>query len=408
MTNNKQHIRRSVFCGCAVLILFFAVLILNNPLSRTSAASSSSDSELKKLQDSLSSATANRKEAQKAYNDAKDKKAGLIEQKAVLDEEIIAVQKEYEAIEKLIDEYDAQLRRLGSDIDATEYKLDGMLDTLKGRLRLSYEDGFSSYINIVFESENLTEFLTQLEWVSYLLNYDKSLINDCSEYQKKLSDEENQVTILENEAKVKISELAESKKLAEEKRTEVEALMADVDEDIEKAKELYNKYYENEKAFDKQIEDLIAERQRQNQTSYVGGSLLWPLPKSDKYVTSPFGYRVHPITGAYEFHTGIDISSHLGTNIYSVNKGVVAEAAFSRGNGNYVLIDHGGGTMSYYSHLSKILVTKNQEVKQGEVIGLVGMTGLATGYHLHFSMYQNGKAVDPLGYYDTSWMIMYY
>ncbi len=64
--------------------------------------------------------------------------------------------------------------------------------------------------------------------------------------------------------------------------------------------------------------------------------------------------------------------------------------------------------MSYYSHLSKILVTKNQEVKQGEVIGLVGMTGLATGYHLHFSMYQNGKAVDPLGYYDTSWMIMYY
>lgn len=137
MINNKQRIRRTVFCGCAVLILFFAVLILNNPLSRTSAASSSSDSELKKLQDSLSSATANRKEAQKAYNDAKDKKAGLIEQKAVLDEEIIAVQKEYEAIEKLIDEYDAQLKRLGSDIDATEYKLDGMLDTLKGRLRLS-------------------------------------------------------------------------------------------------------------------------------------------------------------------------------------------------------------------------------------------------------------------------------
>lgn len=407
LNNKKLYLKRTVVLGVSVLLLFLVVILID-VTGKVSAASSSSDSELQKLQDSLASATANRKEAQKAYNAAKDKKAGLIEQKAVLDEEILAIQSEYEAIEELIAEYEVQLDRLEGDIDNTEYELDGMMNTLKDRLRLSYEDGFGSYINIVFESENLTEFLTQLEWVSYLINYDKTLINDCSEYQKKLSDEEDKVIRLQSEAQEQVKALEESKALAESKRTEVEALMATVDEDIESAKELYQKYYENEQAFDKKIEALIEERQKQNQTTYVGGDFIWPLPRSDKYVTSPFGYRVHPITGAYEFHTGIDISSHLGTNIYSVNSGVVAEASFSSGNGNYVLIDHGGGTMSYYSHLSKILVKKDQQVKQGEVIGLVGMTGLATGYHLHFSMYQNGKAVDPLGFYDTSWMIMYY
>lgn len=407
MLSKRSGLKKTIVLGISVLLMFLAIILIDMT-GNVNAASSNSDSELQKLQDSLSSATANRKEAQKAYNAAKDKKAGLIEQKAVLDEEIIAIQKEYEAIEELISEYEAQLERLNGDIDATEYKLGGMMDTLKERLRLSYEDGFGSYINIIFQSEDLTEFLTQLEWVSYLINYDKQLISDCNEYQKMLSDEEDKVAKLETEAREQIKALEESKALAEEKRTEVEKLMATVDEDIESAKELYQKYYENEKAFDKQIEALIEERQKQNQTSYVGGSFIWPLPRSDKYVTSPFGYRVHPITGSYEFHTGIDISSHLGTNIYSVNGGVVAEAAFSKGNGNYVLIDHGGGTMSYYSHLSKILVKKDQEVKQGEVIGLVGMTGLATGYHLHFSMYQNGKAVNPLDYYDTSWMIMYY
>lgn len=390
----------------AVVLLFALAVTLK--LSTETYAAGTSDAELKRLQDSLASATQNRKDAQKAYNSAKEEKATLVEQKSVLDKELIAIQNENDIIKELADEYENQIAVLGGDISLTEKELDDMLDSLRSRLRSQYEDGYASYINVIFKSRTVTEFLTQLQWITYVTNYDKNLIEECNTYHQRLESDRQEIIQLQDEAKKQLKALEESAVLLEKKRTEIEEHMKSVEKDMDSAYELYTKYFQNEKQFTKQVEELIAERQNQNQTEYVGGDFMWPLPKSDKYVTSPFGYRVHPITGVYEFHGGIDISSHLGTDIYSVNDGVVAEASWSNGNGYYVLIDHGGGYMSYYSHLSKILVTKNQVMKKGDLVGYVGMTGLATGYHLHFSVYQNGKVVDPLKFYDTSWMIMYY
>jgi murein DD-endopeptidase MepM/ murein hydrolase activator NlpD len=116
------------------------------------------------------------------------------------------------------------------------------------------------------------------------------------------------------------------------------------------------------------------------------------------WVTSGFGTRVSPFTGQKEFHSGIDISNAQGTKIIAPANGRVATAAEKVYIGNLVVIDHGHGRATKYGHMKEILVTPGQEVKRGDVIGLVGNTGRSTGPHLHYEVLINGTPVNPLKY----------
>jgi murein DD-endopeptidase MepM/ murein hydrolase activator NlpD len=117
------------------------------------------------------------------------------------------------------------------------------------------------------------------------------------------------------------------------------------------------------------------------------------------WISDEFGERIDPITQLPEFHEGLDIAADEGTPVVAAQKGIVIFAAFDHwGYGNLVIIDHGHGLISKYAHLSKILVKKYQLVQRGQVIGLVGETGDATGPHLHFEIRLNGIPQDPLIY----------
>jgi murein DD-endopeptidase MepM/ murein hydrolase activator NlpD len=116
-------------------------------------------------------------------------------------------------------------------------------------------------------------------------------------------------------------------------------------------------------------------------------------------ITSPFGYRTDPVTGATAFHAGLDLGSPCGTPIKAAGTGVVVSAGFNPGGyGNMTLINHGAGLSTLYGHQSSIIVSEGQSVTQGQVIGYVGSTGKSTGCHLHFEVRVNGNPVDPLGY----------
>lgn len=126
-----------------------------------------------------------------------------------------------------------------------------------------------------------------------------------------------------------------------------------------------------------------------------GSGWLWPAPGP---ITSYFGGRPDPITGASRYHPGLDIGASYGTPIQASNSGVVIYAGVQTGYGNIVVIDHGGGIATAYAHQSQILVSDGQYVSRGQVIGRVGSTGYSTGPHLHFEVRVNGNPVDPLGY----------
>ncbi len=129
----------------------------------------------------------------------------------------------------------------------------------------------------------------------------------------------------------------------------------------------------------------------------MGDTEKWICPISAKFrISSYFGPRKDPITGAASNHKGVDFACPKGTVIKASMKGTVAVAGWSNLYGNYVILKHEDGYQSLYGHMSKISVKKGQVVKQGTQVGLVGTTGYSTGNHLHFTVYKNGKPVDPL------------
>ena len=122
---------------------------------------------------------------------------------------------------------------------------------------------------------------------------------------------------------------------------------------------------------------------------------LWPVRGE---ITAGFGQRLDPFSGEGAFHSGVDISSRYGTRVEASADGLVLQAGSYSGYGNEILIDHGLGLKTKYAHLSKISVLVGQEVVRGQVIGAVGMTGRATGPHLHYEVIVNGTPVNPTKY----------
>lgn len=134
---------------------------------------------------------------------------------------------------------------------------------------------------------------------------------------------------------------------------------------------------------------------------YTGPLLLSAKPVYPAFgaVTSPFGPRLHPITGADDFHTGVDIAAAEGANIYAVLPGTVTEVGTSAVYGNYIILRHGKSLETRYCHCSTVLAETGANIKQGERVAEIGSTGIATGPHLHFEVLVRGDYVDPLTLY---------
>jgi len=130
---------------------------------------------------------------------------------------------------------------------------------------------------------------------------------------------------------------------------------------------------------------------------YSGGVFCWPAP-SYTYISSPFGYRIHPVYGTRKYHSGLDLAAPGGSPILAAADGTVRFSGWNGGYGNCLIIDHGGGIQTLYGHSSKLLVSVGQKVSRGQKVALVGTTGTSTGNHLHFEVLNNGVATDPMPY----------
>lgn len=138
----------------------------------------------------------------------------------------------------------------------------------------------------------------------------------------------------------------------------------------------------------------------------VGSTTSWGWPTDSGWtISSYYAWRINPISGRRELHDALDIAgTGYGSNIYAANNGTVVEARYNYINGNYVVINHNNGYYTYYGHMSRIIAKKGQVVARGQVIGKVGMTGWATGPHVHFGIwtgypYYGGRSHNPLSFY---------
>ncbi len=203
----------------------------------------------------------------------------------------------------------------------------------------------------------------------------------------------------------------EAEKVAKEQEEALVPLRLESAEAQKKAKQseaaasvIVNSLKSKKSSYNAQIAQLVAEsnalaeqiRKNQNTTVVVApGKMIKPVGAG---ISSPFGYRTHPIYGDARLHAGIDFDASYGTGIKAAQNGKVIFSGSMSGYGNVVIVDHGGGLSTLYAHQSSIAVGLNATVIQGQIIGYVGATGQVTGPHLHFEVRSNGTPVDPMGY----------
>lgn len=311
-----------------------------------------------------------------------------------LDNQIAESQIELNNINVEIDDLIAQIGENETKLEKIQKEYDDLQELLEVRLVEMYKAPKLHTLDVLLTSKSITDFISNYYAMKDLIDYDEELIESVKEQKneieitKKILQEKKQQVIINQQSQQKKSQvLANTKTMREyylSKLTgEEQELQAKIDQ------------YNTEVAEIEAEIKLLALNSISSE--YIGGAMLWPVPGYTS-LTSTYGMRVHPITGAYKLHTGIDISAPLGTSFIAAANGIVSKATYNTAYGNMVIIDHGGGVQTLYAHGDQILVQVGETVSVGTEVLKVGSTGYSTGPHAHFEIRINGQTIDPLNF----------
>ncbi|MGB9859724.1 MAG: murein hydrolase activator EnvC family protein [Moorellaceae bacterium] len=321
----------------------------------------------------------------------------LLEQLEKLEEEIKAKEQEIKRLESELQSAQARVNQAAAELAQAEALQEKRINTFRQRLKDIYENGQVSYLEVLLQSTSFSDFLVRMELLGKIAENDMRLVEEIKAERERIAAKK---AALEAER----DQLAKLKRQADGERSVLASRQAEKKQllaQIEQEKKRVAQALDELEALSRQIAAKIRAIQTQNRRPLGPrgtSQLLWPLPGYTS-ISSPYGWRIHPLLGTQRFHTGVDIPAPLGTDIIAAEDGQVISAGYLGAYGNYIVIDHGGGLSSMYAHLSAILVREGQEVKRGQVIGRVGSTGWSTGPHLHFEIRLGGEPTDPLQYY---------
>ena len=400
--------------------------------------------EIDELKEQVKKLEEEKKEYGAQLSALSDDMSAALARKALLDAQIAATEEQITATEEIIAYYESEIILLEQDIEVTELELEkartaaaDTYDLYCETVRALEEGGNTTYWGILFGATSFSDMLTRMDFVREVLSYNESVIlsyNDlCTEIaageialRAQLAEKQDVITAtqearadleirsheLENqraEAIELVLEIDNNQTAYQEIINELEADRADVEAQIkQKEAELAEQRRKEEEARRKAEEARRRSQSGSSGSSSSGGSgssggasrgFIWPVPS--RRVTSYFGYRTAGATNGVGStnHKGIDIGQvYYSTTVVAAKAGRVSIATFSSSYGNYVMIDHGDGSVTVYAHMSRLLVSAGQRVSQGQAIGVTGSTGHSTGPHLHFEIRINGQYVNPLNY----------
>ncbi len=299
-------------------------------------------------------------------------------------------------------------------LDAAQRTLQRHNDALKGRLIAAYEYGDLGYLAVLLEAKSFGDFVERWNDVGYVVKANEATIRQRRADAARVG--AIQAGLVAAEASLESAQAdAQQQQLAlaalAQQRHNLLVLAQNEKQNVAvQVGELEDTSAEAEAA----LEALVREKQQEEEqrraterrAALLAGEplppepgapsqLLWPVSGP---ITSPFGMRMHPVYGRPILHAGIDIAAAQGTTIAAAADGRVIVAGYQGDCGNMVAIDHHGGLSTIYCHMSQIFVGAGQDVQRGQAIGAVGMTGDATGPHVHFQVMENGRPVDPMSF----------
>lgn len=378
--NKLKRIIALVVAGLMVLMLFSSVVYYV------------SADETTRLQDKQKDLSSDKNEIKTEINELQEKKDSVMAEKKVLDDQVTAIESEISTINAKIDEIQEQIDTTTAELELAAEALEKQYEAYKQRVRVMYENSSLGYVEILLSADSIGDFFSRLEIVTQIAEYDSNLTAKLKEEKKKIQDKKDELDILKQEQ-------VDVKTSLESKKSDLDSKMAQRDamiKEINSSKSSLEAQLKEIEAEEAKVRAQIARLASGGTLTYTGGAMIWPT--TTRYVTSEYGWRLHPVLGYEKLHTGIDIGAGYGAPIYAAESGSVITATYNSAYGNYVVIDHGGGVCTLYAHMSSIGTSVGKYVLAGDTIGYVGSTGYSTGPHLHFEVIINGATTDPRGY----------
>ncbi len=438
----RKKLVSAVAAGMAILLIL-ALLLSLIPATVFAASSSAIQEELDNLESQAQEIQRAKEElAQQQAANASDTR-DVVSRKKDIDQEIKIIHDEIENLNAQIQNYNQLIVEKQKELDDAQTRQTELNQQYRVRIRTMEESGKISYWSVIFMANSFTDLLDTIKKISEIAAHDQAMLAELDRVAQEIQRAQTELAQEKSNLDAQKTALAASQAELDEKSAEANAILAELTADAAKLDSLYVSYEDKEAALTDEIaqkeQEYTAalaqeeearrqeeERRRQEEENRrqeeedrrqeeennggseeeggeSGGSSssssgwLYPLPYRVP-VTSAYGYRVHPVTGAWSFHTGVDLGAGEGTPIYATRSGTVTTATYSDVYGNYVTINHGDGYSSLYGHMTHYVVSAGEYVSQGEVIGYVGSTGWSTGAHLHFTIYYNGSTVNPMDY----------
>lgn len=383
-------------------------------------AQAASRSAIESLQSQQASLTVQKAELQKKLDGIRSSQGQALNKKNLVEQQLNVLKQQIQVSENLLAQYARQITEKEAELEQAKAKEAEYQAEFEQRVRAMEERGNVSYWSVLFQASDFSDLLAQQQSQQAQLQAQQTEVDQLIQeiatqgdvYAKQIEKlEATQDDVAQQIAQAEATyqkQLAAEKAAAEKAAAEKAAAEKAAAEQAAKAAQAAA-----QKAAQQQKQQSSASSasgssgsssssgSQSSQTTASASGFLWPIASSHR-VTSPFGWRTHPITGRRNLHGGIDIAAPNGTPIMASKAGVVVISQYGSSYGNYVVISHPDGTRTLYAHMSQRNVSAGDTVRQGQTVGLVGSTGSSTGNHLHFETWTGSSSssrVNPMQFF---------
>lgn len=389
----------SILILILTFILFFVFFSYGNSSGESNQKINEEKQRLKKIEQQI-------KSIKEEINNLQKEESGYLETLHKIEKLLRDTEKELQNIEKDLEFAHKEIKQGEEELIFEKGMLKEKTKLLESRLREIYKRRLTGYLEIIFNSESFSDFLTRFRYIKNILSLDAKVINDIRQQTKRI---ENNKMNLENREEI----LSLLKKEVEKEKENIEFSIKakkSIMNKIESQKEVYLKSLKELEQSSQEIKNIIERIYKQQEEDSgkasqkeVPAITLKPkkgilaLPVQGKLI-SEYGRHKNTDFNTYTFNSGIDISAPLGQVVHTAGSGEVIYTGSIKGYGQIIIIDHGGRVTTLYAHLSKILIDIGDKVKKGQLIGQVGDSGGVSSTRLHFEVRVEGKPTDPMNW----------
>lgn len=424
MSKRKRTV--SILAGIMAAVMVLTLLTSILPTQASAASSSEIRKQINAKKQELEDIKEKIKEVQAEYEENQNEILDIINQKNVIDQEIQLLNEQILNINDQIKSFNILIADKQDELDTAEERFDALNQATKDRIRAMEEEGELTYWEVLFKANSFSDLLDRMSMVEEIAEADKRRLQELADAAQEVDEAQDQLEEEKADLDVTKKELDEAQDQLDEKRAEADALVLELLEHADELEALEAEFDEQKNQFLEEIAQKEKEYDEAKQreweaymatyvppTTAQGGTTggsggsgggtggsggAWLIPCNYTSITSPFGNRQSPTSGASTYHQGVDLDTGTGWTVVATRAGVVTVAGSNRSAGNYVQIDHQDGFRSIYMHLNNYSVRAGQIVSAGQAIGTTGSSGITTGDHLHFGISYNGVYVNPCSY----------